>query len=81
MKILKQKHLKRCVIKLMKEKKDEGGKQITHTTTIFANGMITLTGAIMNFMFDNPVAGWILLGLTAVAFTIGIILYKKEKQK
>lgn len=47
----------------------------THT---FTCGMITLTAAVMDFIFDNPIAGWILLGLTAVIFTLGIFMYKRE---
>ena len=48
--------------------------------TTVSNSLIILTGAIMNFIFDNPIAGWILLGLFGFACVIGIILYKKCKK-
>ena len=48
--------------------------------TMFTNNLILLTGAIMNFIFDNPIAGWILLGAFGFTCVIGIILYKKFKK-
>lgn len=48
--------------------------------TMFSNSLIILTGAIMNFIFDNSIAGWILLGLFGYTCVLGIILYKKCKK-
>ena len=48
--------------------------------TMFSNSLIILTGAIMNFIFDNSIAGWILLGLFGFTCVLGIILYKKCKK-
>ena len=42
--------------------------------------MITLTAAMGDFVFDNPIAGWILLGLSAIIFTIAYIAYRKERK-
>ena len=47
---------------------------------MFSNSLIILTGAIMNFIFDNPIAGWILLGVFGFTCMLGIILYKKYKK-
>lgn len=50
--------------------------------TMFLNSLIILTGAIMNFIFNNSPAGWILLGLFGFTCVLGIILnnkYKKDK--
>lgn len=48
--------------------------------TMFSNSLIILTGAILNFIFDNPPAGWILLGLFGYTVVLGIILYRKYKK-
>lgn len=48
--------------------------------TMFSNSLIILTGAILNFIFDNSVAGWILLGLFGFTVILGIILYRKCKK-
>ena len=48
--------------------------------TMFSNSLIILTGAILNFIFDNSVAGWILLGLFGFTVILGIILYRKYKK-
>lgn len=48
--------------------------------TIFFNSLIILTGAIMNFIFNNSLAGWILLGLFGFTCVLGIILNKKCKK-
>lgn len=48
--------------------------------TMFSNSLIILTGAILNFIFDNLIAGWILLGLFVFTCVLGIILYKKYKK-
>jgi len=47
----------------------------------FTCGLITLTGSILNFVFDNDIAGWALLGVTAINFIIAYIIYRKEKKK
>ena len=47
---------------------------------MFSNSLIILTGAILNFIFDNPIAGWILLSLFGFTCVLGIILYKKYKK-
>ena len=47
---------------------------------MLSNSLIILTGAIMNFIFDNPIAGWILLGLFGFTCALGIILHKKYKK-
>lgn len=47
--------------------------------TMFLNSLIILTGAILNFIFNNSPAGWILLGLFGFTCVLGIILYKKYK--
>lgn len=43
--------------------------------------MITLTAAVMDFIFNNPIAGWIVLGLAAMIFTLGIFQYKQESKE
>lgn len=48
--------------------------------TTFSNSLIILTGAILNFVFNNSLAGWILLGLFVFTCVLGIILYKKYKK-
>ncbi len=48
--------------------------------TMFLNSLIILTGAIMNFIFNNSPAGWILLGLFGFTCVLEIILYKKYKK-
>ena len=48
--------------------------------TMFSNSLIILTGAILNFIFDNPIAGWILTGLFVLTVILGIILYRKCKK-
>lgn len=48
--------------------------------TMFSNSLIILTGAIMNFIFNNSPAGWILLGLFGITCVTEIILYKKFKK-
>ncbi len=47
---------------------------------MFSNSLIILTGAILNFIFDNSIAGWILLGLFGFTCVLGIILYRKYKK-
>ena len=42
--------------------------------------MVTTTGAIMNFIFDNPKGGWMLAGVSAIIFIVTVILYKKERR-
>lgn len=51
------------------------------STYIFTNGMIPLTGALLNFVFNNMIAGWTLTGCTAIIFIIGIIVRKKENKQ
>ena len=48
--------------------------------TMFSNSLIILTGAILNFIFGNSPAGWILLGLFGFTVILGIILYRKYKK-
>lgn len=48
--------------------------------TMFSNSLIILTGAILNFVFNNSPAGWILLSLFGFTCVLGIILYKKYKK-
>ncbi len=49
--------------------------------SMFSNSLIIfLTGAILNFIFNNPIGGWILLGLFGFTCVLGIILYKKYKK-
>lgn len=48
--------------------------------TIFSNSLIILTGAILNFIFGNSPAGWILTGLFGFTVILGIILYRKYKK-
>ena len=40
---------------------------------------IMLVAAIMNFVNDNPIAGWILLGCMVVSVVFALILDKKIK--
>ena len=47
---------------------------------MLSNSLIILTGALMNFIFDNITAGWILLGLFGFTCVLIIILYKKYKK-
>ena len=53
---------------------------MSNSAHAFTCGMITLTMAVMDFVFDNPIAGWILLGLTVIIFTLAYFTYKNEKQ-
>lgn len=46
----------------------------------FTCGMVTTTGAIMNFIFDNPKGGWMLVGVSAIIFIIGAVLHRKERR-
>lgn len=46
----------------------------------FLNSLIILTGAIMNFILDNPKAGWVLLGSFGFTCVLAIILHKKYKK-
>jgi len=48
--------------------------------TMFSNSLIILTGAILNFIFGNSPAGWILTGLFVFTVILGIILYRKYKK-
>ena len=50
------------------------------STTILTNAMIILTGAIVNFILNNPVAGWALSGCFIVVLIILFILHRKEKK-
>lgn len=52
-------------------------KDSTHS---FTCGMITLTASLTYFVFDNPIAGWILLGVTVIIFTLAYFTYKNEKK-
>lgn len=47
----------------------------------FICGMTTTTGAVMNFIFDNPKGGWMLAGVSAIIFIIASVLYRKEKKE
>lgn len=47
---------------------------------MFSNSLIILTGAILNFIFGNSPAGWILTGLFGFTVILGIILYRKYKK-
>lgn len=47
---------------------------------MFLNSLIILTAAILNFIFNNSPAGWILLGLFVFTCVFEIILYKKYKK-
>ena len=51
-----------------------------YSTHSFICGMITLTAAVMDFVFDNPIAGLILLGVTVIIFTLAYFTYKNEKK-
>lgn len=51
------------------------------STYIFVNGSIILTGALLNFVFNNPVAGWCLLGCTAISAAIGFFVRKHENRE
>ena len=46
----------------------------------FTCGMVTTTGAIMNFIFDNPKGGWMLVGVSAIIFIIAAVFNKIEKR-
>lgn len=35
---------------------------------------------MLNFVFDNPKGGWMLVAVTAIILTISALLYKKEKE-
>ena len=48
-----------------------------HTLTC---GMITTTGSILNFIFDNSKGGWVLAGLSIIIFIITVVLYKIERR-
>ena len=52
-----------------------------YSTHSFTCGMITLTAAVMDFVFDNPIAGWILLGVTVIIFTLAYFTYKNEHKE
>ena len=59
----------------------QGGKEMSSSAHAFTCGMITLTGALSNFVFDNPMGGWILVAVTAILLTISALSHKKEKKK
>lgn len=48
--------------------------------TMFSNSLIILTCAILNFIFGNSPAGWILTGVFVFTVILGIILYRKCKK-
>ena len=52
---------------------------MSYSAHSFTCGMITLTAALIDFVFDNSIAGWILLGATAIIFTLAYFTYKNEK--
>ena len=43
--------------------------------------MVTTTGAIMNFIFNNPKGGWMLVGVSVIIFIIATVCYIKEKKE
>jgi hypothetical protein len=43
--------------------------------------MVTTTGAIMNFIFNNPKGGWMLVGVSVIIFIIAAVCYIKEKKE
>lgn len=47
----------------------------------FTCGMVTTTGAIMNFIFNNPKGGWMLVGVSVIIFIIAAVCYIKEKKE
>ncbi len=47
----------------------------------FTCGMVTTTGAIMNFIFNNPKGGWMLVGMSVIIFIIAAVCYIKEKKE
>ena len=47
----------------------------------FTCGMVTTTGAIMNFIFNNPKGGWMLVGVSVIIFIIATVCYIKEKKE
>ena len=47
---------------------------------VFSNSLIILTGAILDFIFGNSLAGWILTGLFVFIVILEIILYRKYKK-
>lgn len=53
---------------------------MSNSAHTFTCVMITLTGALLNFVFDDPISGWVLIGVTAVILLISAIFYKKEKE-
>ena len=46
----------------------------------FTCEMITATSSILNFIFDNPKGGWMLVGVSAIIFIIAAVFYKKERR-
>lgn len=47
----------------------------------FTCGMVTTTGAIMNFIFNNPKGGWMLVGVSVIIFIIATVCYIKERKE
>lgn len=54
---------------------------MSNYTQIITNGLITLTGALINLVYKNYIAWWILLGLTLLIVILGIVIYKIGKKK
>ena len=48
--------------------------------SIFLNSLIFLTGAILNFIFNNPIAGWILLGLFGLLVCLELFCIRNIKK-
>ena len=52
-----------------------------NSTHIFICALITLTVALLNFIFDSPKGGWVLVILTAIEAIMGLLALRNEKKK
>lgn len=52
-----------------------------NSTHIFICALITLTGALLNFIFDASAGGWVLVIVTAIEAVLGLLALRNEKKK
>lgn len=51
-----------------------------NSTHIFICALITLTGALLNFIFDSPKGGWALVIVTVIEAVMGLLALRNEKK-
>ena len=43
--------------------------------------MIPATGAVMSFIFNNPLSGWCLTAVACIGLLVALLVYRKEKKE